>query len=158
MDSEKIVQELNQRFAMPLPEFYKRRIIFWYDEDKEFADKLDEIVLSNAMVISLTGSNNFAVKKLLGEDDTTNNYLVYCPLSYENSEDNWLMDIQLYSEEFRADLISIWMDEMGIPATPALRKQVKHYRKYFNAKNRRDKIIAQKKAPEVPEKKHIQID
>ena len=96
MDSEKIVQELNQRFTMPLPEFYKRRIIFWYDEDKEFADKLDEIVLSNATVISLTGSNNFAVKKLLGVDDTTNNYLVYCPLSYENSEDNWLMDIQLY--------------------------------------------------------------
>ena len=142
MDSEKIIQELNQRFAMPLPEFYKRRIIFWYDEDKEFADKLDEIVLSNATVISLTGSNNFAVKKLLGVDDTKNNYLVYCPLSYENSEDNWLMDIELYSEEFRADLISIWMDEMGIPATPALRKQVKHYRKYFNAKNRRDKIRA----------------
>lgn len=157
MDSEKIVQELNQRFTMPLPEFYKRRIIFWYDEDKEFADKLDEIVLSNATVISLTGSNNFAVKKLLGVDDTTNNYLVYCPLSYENSEDNWLMDIQLYSEEFRADLISIWMDEMGIPATPALRKQVKHYRKYFNAKNRRDKIIAQKKAPEVPAQLHMAV-
>ena len=157
MDSEKIVQELNQRFAMPLPEFYKRRIIFWYDEDKEFIDKLDEIILSNATVIALTGSNNFAVKKLLGVDDTTNNYLVYCPLSYEKSEDNWLMDIELYSEEFRADLISIWMDEMGIPATPALRKQVKHYRKYFNAKNRRDKIVAQNKAPQVPAQLHMAI-
>ena len=31
MDAEKIIQDLNRRFAAPLPEFYKRRIIFWYD-------------------------------------------------------------------------------------------------------------------------------
>lgn len=157
MDSEKIVQELNQRFAAPLPEFYKRRIVFWYDEDKEFEDKLDEIVLTNAKLVSLTGTNNFEVKKLLGVDDITSNYLVYCPLSYDKPEDNWLIDIELYSEEFRADLISIWMDEMGMPATPALRKQVKAYRKYFNAKNRRDKIAGQSKAPAVPAQLHMAV-
>lgn len=27
VDLEKIAQDLNRRFAMPLPEFYKRRII-----------------------------------------------------------------------------------------------------------------------------------
>lgn len=157
MDSEKIVQELNQRFAAPLPEFYKRRIVFWYDEDKEFEDKLNEIVITNAKLVSLTGTNNFEVKKLLGVDDITSNYLVYCPLSYDKPEDNWLIDIELYSEEFRADLISIWMDEMGMPATPALRKQVKAYRKYFNAKNRRDKIAGQSKAPTVPAQLHMAI-
>ena len=157
MDSEKIVQELNQRFAAPLPEFYKRRIVFWYDEDKEFEDKLDEIVLTNAKLVSLTGTNNFEVKKLLGVDDITSNYLVYCPLAYDKPEDNWLIDIELYSEEFRADLISIWMDEMGMPATPALRKQVKAYRKYFNAKNRRDKIAGQSKAPTVPAQLHMAV-
>ena len=157
MDSEKIVQELNQRFAAPLPEFYKRRIVFWYDEDKEFEDKLDEIVLTNAKLIALTGTNNFEVKKLLGVDDITSNYLVYCPLAYDKLEDNWLIDIELYSEEFRADLISIWMDEMGMPATPALRKQVKAYRKYFNAKNRRDKIAGQSKVPTVPVQLHMAV-
>lgn len=157
MDSEKIVQELNQRFAAPLPEFYKRRIVFWYDEDKEFEDKIDEIVLTNAKLIALTGTNNFEVKKLLGVDDITSNYLVYCPLSYDKPEDNWLIDIELYSEEFRADLISIWMDEMGMPATPALRKQVKAYRKYFNAKNRRDKLAGQSKVPTVPVQLHMAV-
>ena len=29
MDSEKIIQDLNRRFAAPLPEFYKRRIVVW---------------------------------------------------------------------------------------------------------------------------------
>ena len=64
MDTDKIIQDLNRRFAAPLPEFYQRRIIFWYDEDKEFEDKLDEVVLENAKVIALTGNNAFSVKKL----------------------------------------------------------------------------------------------
>ena len=157
MDSEKIIQELNQRFSAPLPEFYKRRIVFWYDEDGEFKDRLDEVTVNNAKLLELTGTNNFAVKKILSVDDTTNNYLVYCPLSYEKPEENWLLDIELYSEEFRADLISIWMDELGIPSTPAMRKQVKEYRKYFNAKTRRDKIAGQNKTPTVPAQLHIAV-
>ena len=122
MDTDKVIQDLNRRFAAPLPEFYQRRIIFWYDEDKEFEDKLDEVVLANAKVIALTGNNAFSVKKLLSVDDLTTNYLVYSPLTYNRPEDNWLLDVELYSEEFRADLISIWMDEMGLTSNPAMRK------------------------------------
>ena len=150
MDSEKVIQDLNQRFAQPLPEFYKRRIIFWCDEEREFEDKLDEIALHDAKLIALTGTNYFAVKKLLGVEDTTGNYVVYCPLSYEKPEDDWLLDIRLYSEEYRADLISNWMDEMGLPQTAALRKQVKEYRKFFKAAVRREKIAKQKNIPSVP--------
>lgn len=150
MDSEKVVQDLNQRFAQPLPEFYKRRIIFWCDEEREFEDKLDKIVLHDAKLIALTGTNYFAVKKLLGVDDTTGNYVVYCPLFYENLEDNWLLDIRLYSEEYRADLISNWMDEIGLLQTAVLRKQVKEYRKFFKAAVRREKIAKQKNIPSVP--------
>lgn len=47
MDTDKVIQDLNRRFAAPLLEFYQRRIIFWYDEDKEFEDKLDEVALEN---------------------------------------------------------------------------------------------------------------
>ena len=65
MDADKVIQDLNRRFAAPLPEFYNRRIIFWYDEDGEFEDKLDEITLENANLVALTNTNNFAVKKLL---------------------------------------------------------------------------------------------
>lgn len=150
MDSEKVIQDLNQRFAQSLPEFYKRRIIFWCDEEREFEDKLDEIVLHDAKLIALTGTNHFAVKKLLGVEDPTGNYVVYCSLSYEKPEDDWLLDIRLYSEEYRADLISNWMDEMGLPQTAALRKQVKEYRKFFKAAVRREKIAKQKNIPSVP--------
>ena len=141
MDAEKIIQDLNRRFAAPLPEFYKRRVIFWYDEDKEFEDQIDEISLNDAKFVKVTGSNSFAIKKLLVIDDTASNYLVYCPVSFERSEDNWLLNIELYSgEPFRADLNTIWMDEMGLPASQTLRKQVKQYHKFFNSKDRRAKV------------------
>lgn len=157
IDSEKIIQDLNRRFAAPLPEFYKRRIIFWYDEDQEFADKLDGIALTDAKFIALTGSNNFYVKKLLAVDDPSSNYLIYSPLSYETQEENWLLDVELYSETFRADLISMWMDEMGIPQSPALRNAFKGYRKFFNAKERRNKVAAQNTVPSTPAQLQLAI-
>ena len=157
MDTDKVIQDLNRRFAAPLPEFYQRRIIFWYDEDKEFEDKVEEVVLENAKVVALTGNNAFSVKKLLSVDDLTTNYLVYSPLACNRPDDNWLLDIELYSEEFRADLISIWMDEMGLASNPAMRKQVKHYRAYFNAKDRRLKISTQNKVPATPAQLHMAV-
>lgn len=150
MDSEKIIQDLNRRFAAPLPEFYKRRIVVWIDEDQEFVDKLDEIAVNGAKLVALTGTNNFYVKKLLAVDDPTSNYLVYRPFAYESDEDNWLLDVELYGEEFRADLVSMWMDEMGIPQTPALRRGFKQYRKFFNAQARRNKLSAQPVTPTTP--------
>lgn len=150
MDSEKIIQDLNRRFAAPLPEFYKRRIVVWIDEDQEFVDKLDEITVNGAKVVVLTGTNNFYVKKLLAVDDPTSNYLVYRPFACESDEDNWLLDVELYGEEFRADLVSMWMDEMGIPQTPALRRGFKQYRKFFNAQVRRNKVSAQPVTPATP--------
>ena len=142
MDAEKVIQDLNRRFAAPLPEFYQRRIIFWYDEDREFEDKIEEVILDNAKVLVLTGNNTFAAKKLLASDDTTSNYLVYSPLRYERLEDNWLINIELYSEEFRADLNSIWMDEMGLPNNATVRRMVKGYRKFFNNIDRRKSVAA----------------
>ena len=147
MDTEQITADLNRRFAKPLPEFYKRRIIVWHDEEREFTDKIEEISLEKAKIAVLTGTNYFAVKKLLGVDDPGSNYLLYSPISYETPEDNWLLDIELYSEEFRADLISIWMNDMGLPQTPGLRSAIKPYRKFMNAKERRKKIMAQTHIP-----------
>ena len=142
MDTEKVLTDLNRRFAAPLPEFYKRRIIFWKDEDREFEDKLDEITLTNAKLIVLTGKNNFEIKKLLTVDDTVSNFLVYNPFSYtDNLENDWLLNIELYSEEFYADLNSIWMDEMGLPVSPIIRSSVRGYYTDAIAKNPRWRFV-----------------
>ena len=91
MDIEKVIQDLNRRFEAPLPEFYKRRIIVWHDEDREFEDKLDDVNIDNVKIVALNGSNAFEVKKLLCCDDTASNYILYCPISYDNPDDNWFI-------------------------------------------------------------------
>lgn len=65
--------------------------------------------------------------------------------------------MELYSEEFRADLISIWMDEMCLASNPAMRKQVKNYRAYLNAKDRRLKVSTQNKVPSTPAQLHMAV-
>lgn len=157
IDLEKITQDLNRRFSAHLLEFYKRRIIFWIDADKEFEDKIEEISLENAKVLVLTVKNNFAAKKLLAKDDTTSNFLVYCPLIFEKPEDNWLINIELYSEEFRADLNSVWMDEMGLPNNPTIRKMVKGYRKFFNRAERRGSVAAMAKNIGTASQLHLAV-
>lgn len=157
MDIDTIILDLNKRFAAPLPEFYKRRIIFWYDEDREFEDKLDDIQIDNAKLLVLTGTNNFAAKKLLNVDDTTGNYLVYSPISYESQEDDWLLNIELYSEDFRADLVSIWMNEIDLPATPDFRRMVKVYKKFFGAQTRRAAFAKLNKSISTPSQMHLTV-
>lgn len=157
MDLQTISQELNKRFLEPLPEFYKRRIIVWYDEDKEFADEIDNLELTNAKILTLTGNNNFAVKKTIAVDEPTQNFLLYNPISYEKVEDDWLLDVELYSEEFRADLIAIWMDEMGIPSSVALRNQVKKYSKFLNAKARREDVVKLSDSLDSPMKLQLAV-
>lgn len=132
MLSETVKLRLQERFAAPLPEFHKRRIVFWHDEDGEFAEEVDNLGLSDVNVIKLTGRNNFAVKKLLAADDLTSDYLVYAPLTYEKDQhDDRLLDIRLYSEEFRADLASLQMEELLVEPSSAMRKAIKLYAKFF---------------------------
>ena len=157
MDAEKIVQDLSGRFSAPLPEFYKRRIIFWYDEDREFENQIDEIQLDNVTVLKATGSNTFALKNRLQLEDTAGNYLVYFPLAFERLEDNWLLNVSLYSEEFRADQSTIWMDEMGLPSSLLLRNQVKRYFKFFGDKKHRAKVAAMADSISTAPQMHLAV-
>ena len=158
MLSETIKIRLAERFAAPLTEFHKRRIVFWHDEDGEFADGVDELVLPGVKVVTLTGSNNFAVKKLLSADDLTGDYLVYDPLSYKKDQhDDWLLDIKLYSEDFRADLVSLQMEELLVEPSSVMRKTMKLYAKFLDNKDRKAKLKRIGHTYQTPLQLHIDI-
>lgn len=139
MAIEDIKKELEQRFAEPLEDFYKRRIIFWNDEDGDFKEEVADLELSNAKILMLDSTNQFESKKILSFDDQNSNYLVYNPL-ITDPEHDWFLDIKLYSDEYRADQTSRWMQDMHIVNTPELRKEVKYYKGFFNAAGRRKLI------------------
>lgn len=139
MAIEDIKKELEQRFAEPLEDFYKRRIIFWNDEDGDFKEEVTDLELSNAKILTLDSTNQFESKKILSFDDQNSNFLVYNPL-ITDPEHDWFLDIKLYSDEYRADQTSRWMQDMHIVNTPELRKEVKYYKGFFNAAGRRKLI------------------
>jgi len=159
MTSETIKIRLAERFAAPLPEFHKRRIVFWHDEDGEFAEAVDELVPDGVRLVKLTGKNNFAVKKLLSADDLTDNFLIYDPLAYEkDGHDDWLLDIKLYSgEPFRADLVSLQMEELLVEPSSAMRKTMKLYGKFLANKERRARLRKIGRTYQVPLQLHIDI-
>ncbi len=135
MAIEDIKKELEKRFAEPLDEFYKRRIIFWNDEDGEFLDEVKDLTLSNAKVLILEDGNLFESKKILSSTDLDSNYLVYNPID-SNSEHDWFLDMKLYSGEYRADKTSRLMQDLHILNTPELRKEVQKFKGFFNAASR----------------------
>lgn len=140
MPTNHILFSLQERFSAPLPEFHQRRIIFWHDEDREFEAEVDGLELPGVNIVKLTGMNNFAVKKLLLHDDLEGNYLIYDPFSHEKPQDNWLRDIERFSEEFRADYWSLLMSDLAIDPKPVMRKVVKQYGVFFGNKERVAKL------------------
>ena len=69
MESEVINKNLQARFSGPLKDFYTRRIIFWYDEDREFEDKLEDIEIADAKPEIVV---NDAVKNIIKAVDAEN--------------------------------------------------------------------------------------
>lgn len=142
MGNDVIRQRILEKFEAPLPEFYQRRIVFWHDEEQSFGNIIDEIDIPNVKVLKLNSNNNFYAKKLLSMEDTTSNYLVYDPCTYADIKDNWLLDIELYSESFRADLMSMTMDELNVDQNANMRRLMKQYKKFFENKERVAKLKA----------------
>ena len=60
--------------------------------------------------------------------------------SYAAPQDDWLRDIELFSEEFRADYYSILMGELNINPSPVMRRTVKLYAIFFGNKDRVAKL------------------
>jgi len=138
IENEKL--RLIERFSQPLEYYQKRRIVFWLDPSKDFSDSIDMLELPDVKILTLTGTNNFVAKKLIEKDDLLSDFLVYCPFNYANIKDNWLLDVQLYSEEFRADLISSLCEELTIDSSVSMRNTIQKNIKFFNSSERQRKL------------------
>lgn len=141
MKLAEIEKQLNSIFSSPPKSGSNRHIVFWYDPDAEFADDIDAIELQEVRLWKLTGNNNYATKRLLEAGDIQSNFLVYCPGPRPEPRKNWLLDIELYSEQFTADRTEAIMRELGIE-DPSLRGAIKNSSKFFNSQERISKFKA----------------
>ena len=81
----------------------------------------------------------FEAKVLLELGDSGGRYLVYSSTEEPDYEDDWLLDIRLYSRSFRADRASIIHDQLGL-ANQHLRDHLAARRKFFDNKQRLEKL------------------
>ncbi len=113
----------------------KRRIVFWYDPEGEFAQDIDRFELQGVTLLRLDSMPALEVKARLEIEDGTGRYLLYAPYAQPDNQDNWLLDIQLYSRVFFADSVSILLDDLGL-AHQTLRGYLTDRRKFLANKER----------------------
>lgn len=116
-------------------------IVFWYDDNAEFADELDNITaeLKNlANVVILHRGEQLKLKLKLLSAPSDESYLVYSPNKQPSLNDNHLRDIILYSDTFTADSQEMIRRDLGLPEN--LKSFVKTHAKFFANKERRLKF------------------
>ena len=115
------------------------RIVFWHDPEREFELLLGSLELPQVNILRLDHVPALAVKIKLELDDPNGRYLLYSPLEEPNFEDDWLLDIRLYSRLFWADRASIILNDLGLKSL-SLRDHVAQRHKFFDNKDRVKKL------------------
>ena len=115
------------------------RIVFWNDPQQEFLNTLPFLMLDEVNVLKLDDLGALETKIRLEHNDPTGRYLLYSPHEEPEFDDDWLLDIRLYSRSFRADRASILLDQLGL-IQQRLRGHVALRRKFFDSRERVQKI------------------
>ncbi|WP_417536594.1 BREX-1 system phosphatase PglZ type A [Methylophaga sp.] len=109
MDSKQLTQGLHQAFFAE-----NHRLVFWYDPEQSFSDSLSSLDLPDIKIVDMAEESALRVKLKLELEDRSGKYLLYFPHAEPELEDDWLLDMKLYSRAFHADRISIIFNELGL--------------------------------------------
>lgn len=152
MDVNKIKDNLQQRFNTTPNYPKKRHIIFWYDEGGSFKDIIDEIELPNIRKVYLEkglnrrgeeiDTNIFELKYELEVLDKKSNFLIYSENGRpEENRENFLLDIELYSEYFEANKSAMIVEEFNFDRLNyEVTSVVKKYEGFFRSKERKERL------------------
>lgn len=116
-----------------------RKIIFWYDIDGQFQDTFNELAIAQSTKIKLA-DNPFSVKYQLLIENPNTHFLIYALYAEPAKEDNWLLDIQLYSLSFSADPAALIHADLGLTKRH-LETTIRENLKFFNNKKRTEALL-----------------
>jgi uncharacterized protein (TIGR02687 family) len=116
-----------------------QRIVFWNDPNCEFTTTLPLLELNGVTTLRLDEVGALEAKIRLERDEPNAKFLLYAPTEEPDYEEDWLLDVRLYSRSFRADRASILLQDLGL-LNQILRSHIADRRKFFDAKDRLQKI------------------
>ena len=135
MNLQTIQDKLNDEFASG-----ERKLVFWYDDNAEFAEEVDCLKLSNAKLHKLTIDNILYTKYFFECEDTKDCYLIYAPFPKPADRDNHLADMIYYSKQFYADRVSMLCADLHI--SEKHKEQLGLYSKFWRSNERIEKFTA----------------
>lgn len=168
MEIDKIKQMLEERFSK-IPELpQKRHIIFWYDEDKSFKEIIDDLELKNVKILKVLKAQNkngeeietniFYIKYNLEFLDTESNFVIYSEYPRPINNENYLLDIELYSEFFEADKSSLIVEDLQLNRKNIeIKRSIKKSIKFFDNKKRVEKLKKILENPQDVEEKTFKL-
>lgn len=111
-----------------------RKIVFWYDAQKNFEENVKQCSFDDAKIL-IYDNNPFTIKETIEVEDTESNFLVYFPCAKPRDEENWLADMTFYVTEYYADTIALTMRRLGI-SNENLRRVIERHIHFFDSKDR----------------------
>lgn len=128
MQIDQIISGLNKKFETG-------RIVFWYDPDISFQSEISSIELGSTNILDMSKESLLQTKKRVEIDDPHGKYLLYFPQTEPAPEQDWMLDIRLYSQEFFADASSMLLNELGI-SNMSIRSLIHTRKAFFSNKQR----------------------
>ena len=137
MKAEQVDQALHQKFVTE-----GARLVFWHDPNAEFEDYVGGGLagdIADVQVLDVAEVGGLSAKLRLEREDRTGKYLVYSKGEAPPAEEDWLLDIRLYSAQFHADVASLWLQELGLSSL-SLRDHLKARATFLGNQDRRKKL------------------
>lgn len=123
MTENRIQQALSRLFG-------SSRIVFWYDDKKEFRETFETLTLDGVEKVEID-NNQFSLKHKILREAPKQPLLLYLEGEEPAYLDNWLLDVQLCSAVFRTDQSAIWLSELNLP--PEFSELVSEHAGFFEA-------------------------
>ncbi len=113
-------------------------VVFWHDVDAEFSSSIGELQLEGVQIVRLDETPAFRIKLQI-EKTPNQRWLIYSNKPEPEPTKDWLLDVRLRAKPFRADSMSILLEDLGL-STQSLRSHLKDRAKFLRAKDRVDRL------------------
>ena len=115
--------------------FNEQDLVFWYnpDQNQNRREAFEDFALDGVEKVEIT-NNEFGLKHRILRRGPKQRFLIYKEGPEPPLADNWLLDLQLASAVFVADVVAICCAELGLPKQQET--VVREHSEFFNNKDR----------------------
>ena len=132
---ELLISMLNSSFSATSEKNRNRKIIFWYDDKKDYEELIDELELENTEIIKYD-NNSLWIRYHIEKEELTKNIVLYFPFDRPKGINNDLLDIETANSDliFNPDSTTMRLKNLGL--SDDCRNVIKKYDRFFNNKTR----------------------